>query len=281
VDDVAVGRGLRALRKRKGWSQRDLAQRAGVHQSLISELETGRLDGIRLPTIRRIAMQLEVSIELAPRWPVADVARLLDASHARLVEQVVRLLRREGWEVVVEYSFNDYGDRGSVDVLAWHPVHRALLVVEVKSQIADIQETHATLDKKVRVVPRLVAREHGWRPAVVGRLLVIADTHGNRERVRRHATTFSTTFPARSRAARRWLREPVGVFAALWFLPDMALRDQADGRRPTRTSASAGGEPRRASLIAGSDQTPSKAPGAMGMIAVSDIGDEVGSPVRA
>jgi len=95
-------------------------------------------------------------------------------------------------------------------------------MAEVKSQIADIQETHATLDKKVRVVPRLVARERAWRKALVGRLLVIADTHGNRERIRRHAATFGTTFPARSRAARRWLHDPVGAFAGLWFLPDIA-----------------------------------------------------------
>jgi hypothetical protein len=38
------------------------------------------------------------------------------------------------WQVVVEYTFNHYGDRGSVDVVAWHAGAGALLLVEVKSE---------------------------------------------------------------------------------------------------------------------------------------------------
>lgn len=211
-----------------------LADRVGVRQSVISKLETGHLDRIRLPTIRRIARELDALVEVAPRWPIADVARLLDAGHARLVEQLVRLLRRAGWDVLVEYTFNDFGDRGSVDILAWHAACRALLIIEVKTRVADIQQTHATLDKKVRVVPRLVARERGWGAATVGRLLVVAATHGNRTRVREHAATFGSVFPARSRAARRWIREPIGPFAGLWFLPDISGSDPANAGRIRR-----------------------------------------------
>ena len=43
----------------------------------------------------------------------------------RIVEHVVAATRASGWEVLVEYGFNHYGDRGSVDVLAWHAGSRA------------------------------------------------------------------------------------------------------------------------------------------------------------
>lgn len=111
----------------------------------------------------------------------AGLARLLDEGHARLVETTVRLLRALGWEVIAEYTFNHYGERGSVDIVAWHPLARILLVVEVKARLADLQGTLARLRAKVRVVPPLLARERGWKPVAVARLLVIADRTAQRD----------------------------------------------------------------------------------------------------
>jgi transcriptional regulator with XRE-family HTH domain len=231
VDDIAVGRGVRALRRRKGWSQRELGVRAGVHKSVVCDIESGRLELVRLPTVRRVAKALGVGIEIAPRWPIADVARLLDADHAALVERVVRMLTSQGWETLIEYTFNDFGDRGSVDVLGWHPGRRALVLVEIKTRVADVQALHAAFDRKARVVPRLVARDRGWRPDMVGMLLVVADRHPNRDALARHAKTFEARFPSRSREARRWIREPVGNFAGVLFLPEVGASQRSSARR--------------------------------------------------
>jgi transcriptional regulator with XRE-family HTH domain len=240
MDDVAVGRGFRALRKRKGWSQRQLAARALVPQSTISLIEAGRFERVRLATVRRVGRALTIVIELGPRWPIANVANLLDADHARLVESVVRELRRRGWEVVTEYTFNDFGDRGSVDVLAWHPVHRALLIVEVKTRIVDVQDLHASFDRKTRVVPRLIGRERGWRPTVVGRLLVAAATTANRDAVARHEATFQAAFPGESIAAKRWVRDPVGPLSAIWFLRNIRPTDRVDRRQSVPNTSTHG-----------------------------------------
>src|SRR5206468_12329139 len=94
-----------------------------------------------------------------------------------------------------------------------------LLFVEVKTRVVDVQELHATFDRKARIVPKLIARDRGWRPAFVSKLLVVADSHANRDALRRHAATFTARFPGRSRAARRWIDEPIGEFAGLLFLP--------------------------------------------------------------
>jgi hypothetical protein len=43
--------------------------------------------------------------------------------------------------------------------VGWHAETRTLLIIEVKSRIADVQDLHATMDRKCRVVPGLLARE--------------------------------------------------------------------------------------------------------------------------
>ena len=54
-------------------------------------------------------------------WNGEAMDRLLDEAHARLVERIVRWLDRAGWQTAVEVSFNVFGERGYVDVLARHP----------------------------------------------------------------------------------------------------------------------------------------------------------------
>jgi len=219
MDDQRVGAIIRAVRRRRGWRQSDLARRADVHQAWVSLAERGHLGSLRVDAVRRIGVALDIGLPFDPRWRGADLARLLDEDHAALVENVVRFLRENAWEVTVEYSFNHYGDRGSVDIVGWHAETRTLLIIEVKSRIADVQDLHATMDRKCRVVPGLLARERGWRALSVGRVLVVVDTTTVRRMVARHAVTFDAALPERTSAVRRWLRRPAGPVAGIWFLP--------------------------------------------------------------
>jgi transcriptional regulator with XRE-family HTH domain len=49
---------IRELRERQGWSQAELARRAGVAQSMVSRLERGRLESVHLPTLEKLARAL-------------------------------------------------------------------------------------------------------------------------------------------------------------------------------------------------------------------------------
>ena len=120
MDGRRVGRVLRAVRLHRRWRQSDVAVAARVSQSTVSRAERGRLDRVSLNQLDQIASVLDVSIFIDARWNAGNVDRLIDRAHASIVEAVVRELRDLGWEVVVEFGFNHYGDRGSVDVLAWH-----------------------------------------------------------------------------------------------------------------------------------------------------------------
>jgi hypothetical protein len=168
---------------------------------------------------------------------------MLDERHAALVEVVVSLLRSVGWDPLVEVSFNHYGDRGSIDVLAVHALTRCGLVVEVKSELTAIEETNRRLDVKVRLAPSLVAERFGIRPVAVGRLLVLPRTTTSFRRVASVAATFHAVIPAPTVEARRWLRQPAGPFAGIAVVPISNRRSaRSGGRLPAAASPS--GSPR-------------------------------------
>lgn len=233
---------MRAVRHRLGWTQRQLGRRAGVSQGLVSLAERGQLDRLTVRSLRRIGAALEVQLPFGPRWRGGDAVRLLDAGHSAIVEHVVRRLRSLGWETIVEYTFNHFGERGSVDVLAWHDGHRALLIVEVKTRILDVQGTLAVLDRKVRIVPALVGTERGWSPRAIGTVIVMPGITATRAVVARHAATFDAAHPARSLAVRSWIRQPVGRLAGIWFVAESSLVRATGvriGRKRVRSSSSA------------------------------------------
>ena len=237
MTDVIVGLIFRAVRRRRGWRQIDVARRAGVSQQLISLIEHGHLEQVSLRTLRSVARALEIDLPLAPRWRGPELDRLLDAEHAALVEAAVVAFAGSGWVVSLEWSFNHFGERGAVDILGWHAANKALAVVEVKSRVVDVQDLLGKLDRKVRLARELLPRDRGWDPAVVGRILVLPDTSTARDSIARLGRTFAASLPARTVETRRWLLDPREELESIWFL------------RPTR-SAGGPGLPRRANPVA-------------------------------
>lgn len=199
-------------------SQAQLATRSGLSPSAVSRIERGGLAGTTMSTLRALGSALSPRLELAPRWADGDLDRLMDAAHAGLVEQCVRILRGAGWAVAPEASFSVYGERGSIDVLAWHAGSGTLQVVEVKSLIVDVQATLATLDRKRRLAPTIAA-ERGWQARRVCMWLAVADRRTNRRRLAAHRATISAVFPHDGRALRGWLRRPLRPASILAFLP--------------------------------------------------------------
>lgn len=218
-------RAVRTLRLKRGWRQADLAARAGCTRQAISRLECGGAGKLKLATLDAIVHALGASLDVVLRWEGALLDRTLDAAHARIVEIVVAQLRGWGWETRLEVSFNHYGDRGRVDVLAYHPATGTLLIIEVKTVIGDLQDALGRLDVKVRLAS-VLADSMGWpRPRHALPAIVLADSRGARALVSRHPAAFAR-FPLRGRQALAWLRRPAlpGAAGLLWFakVPDVA-----------------------------------------------------------
>jgi transcriptional regulator with XRE-family HTH domain len=220
VDTIRFGLAMRALRRRRGWTQQRLADSVAVSRSVIVRIETGYADRITVRTLIRVATALGGSVSVRVLWHGEGLDRLLDAAHADLTDAMLRRLHGLGWRTETEVSFNVRGDRGSIDILAFDAMSGALLVIEIKSVVPDLQAMLGTLDRKVRV-SRDLARERGWQVRSVSRLLVLPDDRTARRRVRRHEATFATALPARTVAVRRWLRTPSGTLAGILFLTDV------------------------------------------------------------
>ena len=157
MDDARIGRALRALRQRRGMRQSEIAAAAGVAQSTISEIESGRLRSLPLGTLRRVFAAVDAGFEATVLWRGAGLDRLIDARHASLVGASVDRLAPFGWETHVEASYSIYGERGSIDVLGGLARVRAVLVEEIKSELANLEETIRKLDEKVRLVRQEIA----------------------------------------------------------------------------------------------------------------------------
>jgi hypothetical protein len=111
-----------------------------------------------------------------------------------------------------------YGERGSIDVLGWHRATGTLLVVEVKSSIASVEELLRRLDAKARLAPAVALERWGVRSQRASRLVVRPEDRTERRRVARQAAVLDQALPDRGRDVSRWLSEPDGGLAGLLFM---------------------------------------------------------------
>lgn len=226
MTDQQIGGLFRTVRIRIRWRQSDLADRAGVSQSIVSRIERGHLDSLPLQKVRRVAAALDIRVDLVGRWRGGDLDRLRSARHSGLSESVIRALRRPGWILAPEVSFSIYGERGVVDLLAWNPEERILLVIELKTEIVDVNELVGTFDRKVRLAVE-IAREHGWAiepGTAVSAWVIVSESRTNRRRVQDHAAMLRAAYPIDGRGVRRWLAKPTGSIRCLsfWASPQRA-----------------------------------------------------------
>jgi transcriptional regulator with XRE-family HTH domain len=228
-DDERLGYSLRAIRRRLGLTQRELAAAAQVPREDVMAIEAGLAGRLELDRLRRVYAAAGGSAKLSTWWRGAAADRLLDERHASIVERAVSVMRVDAWEPLVEASFSEYGERGSIDIFGAHRARQAVVVAEVKGSLGSIEETNRVLDAKERLAPKLSFERFGFRPRVVGRLLIVPEDRTIRRIVEAHAATMAAVYPARSREVRAWLRRPDGPLRGLWFLSEVASRDPDRG----------------------------------------------------
>lgn len=216
MDDIVVGRLFRAIRIHRGWRQLDVATRCDLSRSQVSRLERGLVDELRLCDLRRIGTSLEVRVRIVPTWRGGDADRIVNEGHVRLQGAILALLPRD-WQAVAEVPLPS-PDRGVVDIVAWHPGRRAMLLVEVKTELADPAALLAQVGRYRRAMARL-AREQGWsNVATLGVWVAVADSTMNRSRVARAGAILRGAFPVGGRDVHRWLIDPRSELAALSFI---------------------------------------------------------------
>src|SRR6188472_3363686 len=107
MDAFRLGQDLRLLRRRKGWTQTQLASAAGTTRWFVSEIERARAGRVNLDVVARLVAALGGFLSVRVLFQGEGLDRLRDRAHARLVDDLVTLLTAAGWEVATEVSFNE------------------------------------------------------------------------------------------------------------------------------------------------------------------------------
>jgi transcriptional regulator with XRE-family HTH domain len=248
MSDTTVANAVRSLRMRLGWTQSQLGVRSRTSKSTVARVEHGDVGAVTVERVRRIMLALGGRLDIVPRWNEGDLDRLLRKRHSAMHELVAASFANlPEWQSAPEVSFSIYGERGVIDLLAWHAGSSTLLIVELKTELTDVNELMAKADQRRRLATRIVA-DRGWRPAVVAVWIVVADSRTNRRRLAAHRRVLRSAFPTDGRSVNRWLRHPMGPIAALSFLSNdhavtsrkgLARQRRVRGHSARRMSAAA------------------------------------------
>jgi DNA-binding XRE family transcriptional regulator len=181
-------------------TQAELAAAVGVSRSHIAGIETGRVDP-SLDLVWSIADRLGLDLQLVGRSPLALERRRGDLVHARCSSYIDRRLQRHGWAVAREVEVLSGRAHGWIDLLAFDPRSRTLIVVEVKTRLDDIGAVERQIAWYEREAFR-VARSLGWQPrrSFAWLLLLASDEIESQISVHRHL--LRRAFPDRASAMR-------------------------------------------------------------------------------
>lgn len=225
-------------------TQRELAGVVGVSRPFISAIEAGRADP-SLDLVQRIAAALGLEIDIASRSPVVAFPKPADQVHAWCSGHIDRRFRAAGWETRREQEIVLARAHGWIDLLAFDPRTRTLVIVEIKTRIDDLGAIERQLGWYERDAP-LIAQRHGWRPRRIETWLLVLASDEVEATIREQRDVLRLGFPARASAMREVL---AGVVDRPRSGRGLALIDPASRRTdwliPTRVDGRRSAAPYR------------------------------------
>jgi transcriptional regulator with XRE-family HTH domain len=201
ADAAALGSELRSSRRRRRMTQVALAQRVGLRQARISELERG--EGANAPLRVWASLASAVGRRLTVQLARDALEEPVDAGHLQVQALIARLARANGRKVELETATRPYSPAHAIDVTIRDDRHRVLIAVEVWNRLDDIGAAIRSTTRKVAELEALaIAIGHG-RSYRVASCWVMRRTERNVRTVARYPEIFDTRFPGSSRG---WVR---------------------------------------------------------------------------
>jgi transcriptional regulator with XRE-family HTH domain len=68
VNMTALGANLASTRRQQHLRQADLAREVGIHEVTLSRIENGKLPGVTVAVLARLAMRLDMSVDHLLQW---------------------------------------------------------------------------------------------------------------------------------------------------------------------------------------------------------------------
>jgi transcriptional regulator with XRE-family HTH domain len=185
----------KAMRTRRSWTQRELADLSGLGRMVVSRLERG-VGPLDLETLERMGVALDVPVNAGfGRDPRRDVA---DAGHLAVQELVLRLGRARGFAGGFELATRPAEPWRSIDVVLASEAKVRMICVECWNSIGDIGAAARSSARKAAELEQTALGRWG-EEAKVGLLWVVRSTARNRTLVAKYPEVFSARFPGSSR----------------------------------------------------------------------------------
>jgi len=189
-----------------------------------------------LKVIARISDAMGLEVDLSLRPPFIS-GRQRDAAHAQCGAYVQRRLEASGWLVEREVEIVHGRSHGWIDLLAFGPATRSMLIIEIKTEVDDLGRIERTLGWYGREA-WTSARRLGWRPIRTAVWLLVLATEVNDERIRANRDALAAAFPGRASEIQAALaRQAPSPPRALALIDprsrrrDWLMRSRTDGRR--------------------------------------------------
>lgn len=194
------GSKIRRARKRRRWTQDELAPRAGVSQSTISEIERGVGGSLSLETWQQVATVLGLRLDLTLGRDALEEP--VDAGHLAVQELVLRLGRLAGYRRTYELATKPSDPSLSTDVGLTDDANRRLIQVECVNTFGNINAAIRSSDRKrAEAEATAISIGHG-QPYAVHQVWVVRATRRNRALLSRYPELFAARFTGSSK---RWV----------------------------------------------------------------------------
>ena len=191
-----IGGQLKAMRRRRKWSQIEMGRRADVGPQIVGRAERGK-GRLTIEVLDRLAVALDAPLVVRfDRDPREDIA---DAGHLALQEVVLQLGRRTGALTSIELPSRPNEPWRSIDVVLSYERERRLVVVECWNTFGDVGAAVRTSRRKLREAADAAIARWG-RAARADLIWVVRDSARNRELVRRYPASFAAMFSGSSHA---------------------------------------------------------------------------------
>ena len=177
-------------------TQAGLSHALGISRSHYATIEAGRANP-SIALVERIAEILGLRLDLnAAPIVVVSGSKVRDAVHARCSAYVKRRLESAGWTVLRELEVFDGHLRGWIDLVAFDPRTRTLLVIEIKTSVDDI----GRLERQVGWYTGAVATAipSSWQPVRVASWVLGLATNEVDQAIARHREVMEQAFPVRA-----------------------------------------------------------------------------------
>ena len=164
-----AGQAVGEERRRRKWSLRQVADRAGVGIAVVHAIEAG--DAARLESYARVAVALglEPTLAMTSARTRANATRRTEAEdfvHSAMGEIEARALASATRTIAIDEPYQHYQFAGRADVVAWEG--RDLLHIENRTLFPNLQDAAGSYNAKRQYLARALAERldigpQGWR----------------------------------------------------------------------------------------------------------------------